>query len=60
MATGVTWEYKTFVNQGHVNMKHLTKTLNDEGQQGWEVVAAVPANSGQKDSGIIVPMKRPR
>ena len=53
------WEYKSiylrnshkFAKQGEVNFENPDKTLDKYGQQGWELVAAVPLIASNLSSG---------
>ncbi|MBN2513503.1 MAG: DUF4177 domain-containing protein [Sedimentisphaerales bacterium] len=61
------WEYKTIKLAatgwagGKIDELRLDKMMNDLGQQGWELAAALDTNEGYGNTkDVVVIFKRPR
>jgi hypothetical protein len=57
------WDYRTIkfrsggLNGSDVDVDFITAHLNDAGNDGWEVVSAIPIRNGAE---VLVILKRPR
>jgi hypothetical protein len=55
----IEWEYEVTLVRNTTVPEPIAEALNEAGQQGWELVAAIPTSGGLSGPALLTILKRP-